>query len=51
MTGEIKQFASSYLSARGWTYSGDVERLAAKIEECCEEFMKELEERYEKECG
>lgn len=39
--------AASYLQAKGWTYSGDIDKLAGLIEECCEEFVDELEEEYE----
>ena len=43
MTAEIKSLASSYLSARGWTYSGDARKLAERIEDCCHDFLMELE--------
>jgi hypothetical protein len=36
-------FAATRLTAGGWTYSGDIERLACLLQECCEEFEKELE--------
>lgn len=44
------QYAAAYLQAKGWTYSGDIEKLAGLIENCCQEFLDDLENEYEKEC-
>lgn len=35
--------AQAFLKDGGWTYSGDIERLAQRIQDCIEDFMAELE--------
>ena len=45
MTVDVKchDFARIWLSAGGWTYQMDIDRLAVLIQEVCEEFVMELE--------
>lgn len=45
MTVDVKvhAFAATWLQGAGWTYSGDVQRLAELVQEVCEEFVRDLE--------
>lgn len=45
---KVHAFSAAWLQAGGWTHAGDVMKLAGLVQEVCEEFVKELEEQYEK---
>lgn len=42
--------AQAWLYPKQWTHTGDAVKLAWKLQETCEEYVKELEEAYEKDC-
>lgn len=46
MTVDVKvhDFAALWLKTGGWTHDLDINRLAALIQDVCEDFQKELEE-------
>lgn len=41
--------AHAYLTPRGWANSADIQRLAAQLQDCCQDFEADLANEYERE--
>ncbi len=40
----VHEFARTYLAGAGYTWSGDVQRLAELVQECCEDYVADMTE-------
>ena len=41
---KIYEFAEQFLWDDGWTYTGDIQKLAELVQDLCEEFTHELDQ-------